>query len=232
MTRKGKKGDDNADDITLHSALASTKEELMKELKKISGTLNALEAKIRNVEDTLQRVLDTQTIQDAEMKILKKEISTMKDNYDGILAEVESRDRRKANLILSGIPEKDEGTAEERKRSDLLTVKRLFSTLDNSTKKDLISAVVRIGKITSSRPRLLKVICCDSETKRTLLSKSKDLRNFEQYKNVYINPDLTPLQQVKNNKLREELRNRRNLGEDVTIRNGRVVIKNSPQNFH
>ena len=231
MTRKGRKGDDLSEDLSLRSAIDVTKAELMKELKNINSTLNTLQSKISDVDNTLQKVLETQKMQDAEIKVLKEDVLSIKANYDNILAEFEDRDRRKANLILSGLPEKEDGTLEQRKEKDLSTVKALFSALDSS-KVDAVSAVFRIGKLTSSRPRLLKVICRNTESKRALLSKSKDLRNMDQYKNVYMNPDMTPLQQAQNKKLREELRAKRNLGEDVTIRHGKVVTKNSAQNFH
>ncbi len=231
MTRRGRKGEISADDVSLHSAIYATKADLMKELKNINSTLNILQNKICDVEGTLQKVLETQRTQDAEIKLLKEDVLTIKENYDNILAEVEDRDRRKANLILSGLPEREDGSAEERKEGDMLTVKTLFSVLDNS-KTEAVSAVFRIGKVTSSKPRLLKVICRDTESKRALLSKSKDLRNKAQYRNVFLNPDMTPLQQALNKRLREELRARRNLGEDVTIRHGKVVIKTSGQNFH
>jgi len=230
MTRKGRKSDAFTEDVSLRSAIDNTKAELMKELKNISDTLNVLQTKICTVEDTLQRVLETQKRQETEIQVLKEDVSKMKENYDNIIAEVESRDRRKTNLILSGLPVKEDGTADERKQSDLITVQTLFTTLDSS-KTDAVSAVYRIGKMTSSRPRLLKVVCNTFESKRSLLSKSKSLRNITQFKNVYINPDLTPLQQMQNKQLREELRRRRNLGEDVTIQHGKIVQKASAQNF-
>lgn len=232
MTRKGRKGGDDcaADDLALRSAIDAIKVDLMKELKTISGTLNSLQNKINDVENTLQKVLETQRTQEVEIRNLKQEVLIMKENYDNILAEVENRERRRTNLIISGLPEKEGGSADERKENDLTIVKSLLSKLDSS--KDMtVSAVFRIGKLTSSRPRLLKVVCSDAELKRSILSKSKDLRNLHQYKNIYINPDLTPLQQAQNKKLREELRARRNLGEDVTIRHGKIVRKISGQNF-
>ena len=67
---------------------------------------------------TLCRVLETQKRQETEIQVLKEDVSKMKENYDNIIAEVESRDRRKTNLILSGLPEKEDGTADERKQSD------------------------------------------------------------------------------------------------------------------
>ena len=198
----------------------------MNELKNISATLNTLQSKLFQVESTLQRVLETQSTQDKEIKNLKQDISRIKDNYEDILDEFENRDRRKTNLIISGLPEREDMNADERKQLDLSTVNSLFSALDGFT-NDVVS-----GMINPSRPRLLKVICVDTESKRRILSKSKDLRNMQQYKNIYVNPDLTPLQQAQNKQLREELHRRRSQGENVMIRRGKVVQKTSDQNFH
>ena len=231
MPHKSKKNDDSADDLSLRSVIDATNADLMKELKNINGSLQILQSKICQVEGTLQKVLETQKTQDAEIKALKEDVIKMKENYDNVFAEFESRDRRKNNLILSGIPESENGTADERKEKDLSTVKSLFFALD-WTNIDAVSTVYRIGKMNPSRPRLLKVICASAESKRSLLSKSKNLRNVTQYKNVYMNPDLTPLQQVQNKQLREELRRRRDLGEDVKIQRGSLVASKAPgQNF-
>lgn len=231
MPRRGKKANDSADDQSLCSAIDSTRIDVMNELKNISATLNTLQSKLFQVESTLQRVLETQSTQDKEIKNLKQDISRIKDNYEDILDEFENRDRRKTNLIISGLPEREDMNADERKQLDLSTVNSLFSALDGFT-NDVVSGVHRIGMINPSRPRLLKVICVDTESKRRILSKSKNLRNMQQYKNIYVNPDLTPLQQAQNKQLREELHRRRSQGENVMIRRGKVVQKTSDQNFH
>ena len=154
-------------------------------------------------------------------------------DYETIVNEVEERDRRKPNLIVSGLLEKEEGDVLERKRWDEKQVEALFQSLCQMN-KDAISSVHRIGKVNlvKSTPRLLKVVCRDNESKRALLRKARDLRNTANFKQVYVNPDLTPVQQEQSKRLRRELRMRRDRGEDVVISNGRVIQRNGTQNFH
>jgi hypothetical protein len=143
---------------------------------------------------------------------------------------MEERDRRKANLIVSGIVEKEDGTVVERKQHDKAKVETLLQNLCdfNST---VITSVNRIGKVNSSKPRLLKIVCGNIETKLSLLRKAKELRRISSFKGVYLNPDQTPMQQKESKRLREELRRRRALGEDVLIQRGKIVERQTIQNF-
>ena len=60
------------------------------------------------------------------------------------------------------------------------------------------------------------------DSQREILRRSRTLRNVDGYQNIYINKDLTVDEQKKQRLLRAELTRRRNEGEDVSIRNGRV----------
>ena len=202
----------------------------MKELRSVTDALGSLQAKMCGVEGTLLKVLETQKRQDDEIKKLKEDVLKMEENHTSIIAEIEDRDRRKANLIVSGLQEMKEGTVEERRKWDLAKVHALFSNLDVAKEHTQgISSTFRIGRLSLVKPRLLKVVCANAESKRALLLKAKSLRGKEEYKYVYVNPDLTPAQQAQSKELREELRRRRNLGEDVIIRHGAIVPK---ENFH
>ena len=74
-----------------------------------------------------------------------------------------------------------------------------------------------------------KVICLDSATKRKVLLRAKNRRSIPSYKDVYVNPDLTPLQQRQSKELREEIKRKKNSGKDVIIRGGKII---SRENFH
>ena len=54
---------------------------------------------------------------------------------------------------------------------------------------------------------------------------ARELRNSEEYGNIYISPDLTPQKQQRDKALRDEVKRRRSQGEEVEIRRGRVVVK-------
>lgn len=62
-------------------------------------------------------------------------------------------------------------------------------------------------------------------TKSEVLRQARRLRTVDNpdLKKVYINPDLTPIQQREDRALRVELKSRRQAGEKVIIRGGRIV---------
>ena len=211
--------------------LDANKIELLNEMRKVNESLNILQTKINNIDITLTKVLETQKEQDVEIKALKVQVQGLSEGYSNIMNEVEERERRRSNLIIAGLWEKEDGSVEERKQWDVEKVEQLFGELCDF-ENSVVSSVFRIGKMNSSRPRLLKVICRDADAKRSLLRKAKDLRDSSIFRNVYLNPDMTPMQQEENKRLRLELKTRRNLGEDVIIRQGRIAGRGSRQNFH
>ena len=88
----------------------------------------------------------------------------------------------------------------------------------------------RLGnRLTGSRP--IRAVCIAATKKYEILRRSKSLRHSQTFKDIYINPDLTPLQQKESRLLRIELKQRREIGEDVMIRRGKIVSKRNEQNF-
>ena len=159
---------------------------------------------------------------------LEKKYQLLEENNRDMIRsfyrEFEDRDRRKMNLIFSGIPERQNGTLEERNNSDFEHVKRVLADL--SLPSDHVTAhTYRIGKPGKGGQQLLKVKCLDEEFKRNVLRKAKQLRNISPYERIFINADLTFVQRQERRLLADELRRRRGLGEDVMIRNGTFVPK-------
>ena len=228
-TRKGSKGEGLSEEF-MRMLLDSTKMELLTEMQKVNDSLQALQTKISNIDETLTKVLDTQKKQDLEIGALQDQVKQIKEDYAGIMNEIEDRDRRKNNLILSGFQEEEDGSVEDRRKRDIEKVDALFAQLCDFP-CSVVSSVHRIGKVNSSKPRLLKIVCHNADFKRSLLRKAKDLRSLSGFENVYLNPDLTRVQQTEGKRLREELRARRSRGEEVVIMHGRIVEKSSLQNF-
>lgn len=202
---------------------SSTKEilgSLKKEINEISNKLSHLQNKVDELESRNSQL--EQRCHQLESKSLN--IST------AILDEMEDRLRRKKSLIISGIPEQTEGSAEERIEADKTTVEDLLENLCGVSDSD-ISRTHRIGRQQPDKNRLIRVALSDEDDKKKILYKAKELRNMPSYSNVYINSDLTPSQRESNKRLREELKRRRDLGDDVIIRGGKVVSRSRTQNF-
>ena len=95
---------------------------------------------------------------------------------------------------------------------------------------DIVQSVSRIGRQRSDKPRLIRLECKDVKTKRNLLSLAKNLRSTA-HKEVFINPDYTMHEQEIQKKLRDELRARKELNEDVMIFRGKVIRRSEKQDF-
>jgi len=133
-----------------------------------------------------------------------------------ILDELADRERRSRNLIIYNLSESTDSKADTPKIKDLLNT--VFSLDVN------LSRVSRLGRKNESKTRPLLISFEDVVARSTLLSHSRKLRNFDQYKNVYLAPDRTKMEREKHQKLVNELKHRRSNGEqNLTIRNGTIV---------
>ena len=77
-----------------------------------------------------------------------------------------------------------------------------------------------------SRPRPLKVVFENHHERNEFLRSASNLRkndHFGKFRGVFIKPDLSPREQEADKRLRSELRRRKEDGEKVTIRRGRIV---------
>ena len=100
-----------------------------------------------------------------------------------------------------------------------------YQRIANDDVSGLIENVHRIGKVVEGRNRLIRVILSSEDCKDRVLREARQLRNASEFKNVYVNPDLTLRQRQEGKRLREELKRRRELGEDVVLRHGSIASK-------
>ena len=189
--------------------------------------LSPLEKKMDTVADSLKMIVLRMEKIEAKHKEMENRCKRIEEHQMNILSEIEERDRRKTNLVISGIPEKEDGTAENRREWDDGRVEDLFQALTDFDDDDF-KKTYRIGRTDAKKPRLLKVICRNDEVKRDVLTRAKDLRSKSGFEGIYVNADQTPLQQRQSKALREEFKRRKDLGEDVILRHGKIVAR---QNF-
>lgn len=193
----------------------------------LTEKLGSLEKKMDTMTDSLKLIISRMEEIEAKYKEMERRCNKIEEHQMNIFSEIEDRERRKNNIVISGVPEKEDGNAEERKEWDEEKAEKLFDELAGLNSEDFMKTY-RIGKTDSKKPRLLKVICRNDEIKRDLLTKAKDLRSMSGYEGVYVNPDQTPLQQRQSKALREEYKRRKELGEEVLLRRGKII---SRQNF-
>ena len=198
---------------------ASLEEMFDRKLGPLLGYITEIRTKIQELNETVKRVQD---------KCSKLEEERRNDD-EAIFREFEERYRRRKCIIISGLNESS-GSLEERRKSDRDAVEELVQEIGVNDMDLVADQVSRIGPLNtnSSRPRLLRVKCETMEEKLSILRLSKKLRDCEEYKGIYVNPDLTLKQRELGKIQRQELKRRRDTGEDVVIRRGQIIAK---QNF-
>ncbi len=147
-----------------------------------------------------------------------------------VMEEMRDRERRRHNVIVAGLPEETDGSARERQTVDMTRIHNIFNGLIDVETAE-ITRIHRIGKTANGRPRLIRVVMTNENTKKALLYNAKKLRMSE-HRNIFINNDLTITQRKARKALHDELTRRRNAGEDIIIRHGQIVTRDPNQNFH
>lgn len=220
-TRKGSLQPDHINE--LKQLIKASKTEVIDtfrhELNNLNEKLESLTVRFSDLESSLLSVKRDQDKLKSELDSVKSELGAIVDqSFESSLIEMDNRSMRLNNIIVRGLPEKL-GSVEERLSGDVEAVQRLLETLN--VEGVTTFEVKRLGKPINDRPRLLRVGLPGIFKKQEVLRKSKALKN-SCFNNVFIQSDLTPLQQERERALRKELRERRAAGEDVVISNGAV----------
>lgn len=166
----------------------------------------------------------TTAVEQGEAVQVKTRVSI--DSASKIVDEYNDREKRKCNLVIFNAPESEAVDFSTRKKDDVSFVNGLCERLGIPLVE--ISDVARLGSKSSSKNRLLRVKCCDLKQRQQLLMNARKLRKFEEFNNVYVNPDLTQAERVAQKELRQELAQRKADGErDIYIRRGIIVHKSN-----
>ena len=82
----------------------------------------------------------------------------------------------------------------------------------------------RVGRSNQGKNRLMVVTLRDESEKWEILKMAKQLRNAgAEFERIYVAPDLSPAEQLRDRNLRQELKSRREAGEDVIIYKHKVI---------
>lgn len=179
---------------------------LNKEIEKIG---------VKNVESENRLKVVEQISNDADNR--DDHIDEMVFNRRDIVEQIEI-DKRKGNLIFMGM---GEGVNERE------VVNKILIELEAGNGEGVIGNIERIGERKENKTRPVRVSFRSAAVRGNVLRNAVKLRETE-YKDVYVSPDLTPKQQVKDRDLRQKLKEiRTNVGEgvrhNIKIKQGKIV---------
>ena len=195
--------------------LNTTKDELLASLRKISllqDEVSALKDSLLNMKDSLleRSVTAVQSAVQNEIQsyssVLQSAANTVQETCNTALAPSKIRNAiasaaedRSANLIVYGLNETNSS-------SDSDKVKGLFETLSEAP---ILVSVDRLGRGGGESSRPVRVVLRSREIVRTILGKSVQLKDSEDYREVYIAPDRTFAERVERRELVLKLKERR-----------------------
>ena len=208
---------------------------------------SANQVEARHLEDKIETIIEAKMIKSAdqaeakhldEIKKMRAVINESDKKLDCVIvvkiAETmeEEKDRayRKNNVIVYGIQESEEKEAEKRIHHDTQIMEKIAETLEIDGTK--LKKLTRLGKRETIegkgddeiRPRPLKVVLDDEQSKNELLKRARYLKTTK-FRNVYIVPDMTTKEREQRRMLVKERDARKAQGQDMVIYRGKLVTR-------
>lgn len=183
-----------------------------KDCRSVGNDLKDLKALILSLQD--------------EIKSLKTEHFKMRGamnaniEFEEIIEEINERNRRKFNLVISGIEEQSqEQSSAERFEKDKNTIKDVLLKVEPDLSVGNIKPI-RLGRfdVNNARPRLLKITLSEEHQVLNIIHKAKTIKNYDEYKQVSIFSDRTPRQINYYKDIKNQLNERTNAGENCRIK--------------
>ena len=199
-------------------------EKLSDENDTLHTTLNKkVSESVANVNNQNLPVTDMEVDGDRRNKI--KVPPTFATAVKQVSQEMNEIQRRKLQLVISNLQET--GSVEADKR----LVQEVFDILDVYPE---ITDVMRLGKPSNNKQRLLRVSLGNMADKRNVLARATRLRNVpndHKFAYVYVKPNLTPQQQETSKNLHLQLKAVRlkHPNTNYKISRGQIVIVPTPQ---
>ena len=208
--------------------------QLKDEFDELRSHLIQLESRITDIEKFSSSSRKKLEQHDNDINALRTSISEIENSrldlsQQDVLDEMEERELRRDNIAVFGIFEKTNGSLSERIQHDQEEVEQLFETMELPGLPFVHTR--RVGRTVTGKSRPLIVKLRSRLDKPFVLRNTRLLKSSDKFKRTYVSNDLTKRQQNDRRKLRQELKNRWDAGEDVVIYKGKVCSRDSVKNF-
>lgn len=134
--------------------------------------------------------------------------------FEEIIEEINERNKRQRNLVIFGVTEPDQNLPNEaRENSDKSEVSDLLHVVLPELNTNDIKPI-RLGRFATDRTRPIKIRLDNETDVLKVIRHSNTLKNSRYRNKVFISVDRTPRQLEYYKKIREELNQRKNAGEN------------------
>ena len=194
---------------------------------------------VKDIETTVKNVMKEENLTYAEItkklanKLEKESVSKpsveVKDLQNAV-ADCLEQEKRRRNIVVFNVPEQDKHLSiDDQAANDSKQIVQLI--MEGLKLKIHPEKVARMGKQKEGKSRLMVVTLRDEGEKWELLKMAKRLRDAgSKFERIYIAPDLSPAEQLRDKNLRKEMKERREAGEDVVIYKNKVIPRSHKPN--
>ncbi|CAH0404875.1 unnamed protein product [Chilo suppressalis] len=198
--------------------------EMREEIKTIKSVSENLTHKANKITSEVQEIKSEYAKTKEKVNVLEKDLFHIKNrqnseqhfpdslisNHESLLSELKDHNEREKNIIMVGIPEKnDKNYSARREYDDEMVMKTLELLHANCSKPN---KCIRLGKYNSSKDRALKLCFDNTEIPKQLLRNKSKLSD-----NIKLYSERTPSQKTYLQSIREELKRREENGENKLI---------------
>ena len=195
------------------------------ELKKAKTERDALEAKVQRMESKSDQVKDKVVGMEKEIEAGMERTKTEVRNE--MESEKKEREERSENVVVYGMSESEEEEAERRKEDDKAKFLEMVREIGVEVKGE-VEVKFRAGKKRDdAKPRPMIVKVGDEEMRQRLMANARRLSLKEEWKRVFVSPDLTWQQREEARKEEKRLREeaeRKNEEAENAGRSGTYVL--------
>ena len=226
----------NVEAILASGSNGDTLQSLVKEQDGIRSALSQLSSKVNDL-CSMNQNLGSEIKATAELinrapatPNMANSPPVMAMNPSAIVDEYLDRERRRVNLIVYNLEEQTVQSVAERSKLDSEKLAHLFQSEFHIGDVE-VTKCIRLGKLSQTRVRPVLITVPSVNARNAILRNASSLRKSENFKNVYISPDMTVKECEEAKQLRAELQRRRSQGErNLVIRRGKIItnIRNPP----
>ena len=199
----------------------------------LNTELNSLKLQIAELKETNQklsdRVVKLEQCSGQQQKHWSAPVDDVMALTTKVAEEITERKGKEQNFVIQGLPESNPPTESGGDcQNEVCTILRSIGVTN-----PVLSRTFRMGAVQPNKPRPIKVMCGDENTRRLTLENAKRLKNLPNghpNKRVFIRPDLTYMQRQADYQRRQELRRKREAEESRGSSSGRNVSFQESQN--
>ena len=112
--------------------------------------------------------------------------------------ENKQRKKKEKNVIIFGLKESEKNSITEKKEDDMSEIEQICQVLGV---ENTVEGAFRLNAKDTNKPKPLVMVLKDRETRNKFLQAAKRLRDSNEFKSVFLGPDLTEAQRLKHKEL-------------------------------